>query len=220
MSQRQFWIWRNEFYNNRIYRVRISRLKKMGPYRDVVKDNCEMENGEGYSEYLKIEREKKEALVDDVSTDQWAVTPAREVTTTELDEVVRALKVARDEYDLAKTISSEKNSVVDGLEGKLIELLTIANKNSYEVDGIARVTVVTKSQVTTPKSIEAKEAFFNWVESKLGREGLLAYQTINFATLNSLYNTEMKLALERGEDFNVPGIELPNIVRTLMVRAK
>ena len=144
----------------------------------------------------------------------------REVTTQELDEVVTALKEARDAYDIAKTLSNEKHANVEEIERKLIDLLTMANKNVYEVENVARITVVTKSQVTTPKSIEAKREFFEWVRSKLGDEGLLAYQNINFQSLNSLYNAEMKLALDKGEDFHVPGIELPNIVRTLMVRSK
>lgn len=144
----------------------------------------------------------------------------REVTTQELDEVVRGLKLARDEYDQAKTISNEKSRIVDEYEIKLIDLLSMANKNVYEVDGVARVTIVTKSQVTTPKTIEQKKEFFNWVKSKLGDDALVAYQTVNFQSLNSLYNAEMKAALDRGEDFSVPGLELPSIVRTLMVRAK
>ena len=146
---------------------------------------------------------------------------SREVTVQELDEVVTALKKARDEYDLAKSVSSEKNAIVDELEGKLITLMGMAKKNTYEVDGVARITVVTKSQVTTPKTIDEKQALFSWIENRMGREALIAYQSINYATLNSLYNQEMNKALESGQEFNgIAGIGLPMIVKSLQVRAK
>lgn len=144
----------------------------------------------------------------------------REVTTQELDSLVKELKLARDDYDQAKTISNDKNRIVDELERKLIELMSIADKNSYEVDGVARVSVVTKSQVTTPKTIEQKKEFFEWIRSKLGEDGLLAYLNVNYQSLNSLYNSEMKLAIEKGEDFVVPGLDLPSISRTLSMRSK
>jgi hypothetical protein len=144
----------------------------------------------------------------------------REVTVAELDSLVIELKDARISYDLAKIVSNEKSGIVDEIEMKLIALLTEAGKSVYEVEGCARVTIVSKTQVTTPKSIEAKEAFFEWVEGRLGKEGLLAYQTVNYQSLNSLYNKEMERALEAGEEFHVPGLDLPMVVRTLQVRSR
>ena len=145
----------------------------------------------------------------------------RTVTTEELDEVVKSLKAARDDYDIAKSISSEKNKIVDELEAKVIDLLSAANKNNYEVDGVARVSIVTKSQVTTPKTIEQKEALFKWIENKMGRDALIAYQSINYNSLNSLYNKTMEETLAKGLDFNgIDGLELPMVVRTLSMRSK
>ena len=144
----------------------------------------------------------------------------RLVSVQELDSLVIELKDARISYDLAKAISTGKHELVEELEMKLIEVLTEAGKSVYEVEGCARVTIVSKTQVTTPKTLEQKELFFNWVESKLGKEGLLAYQTVNYQSLNSLYNKELEKALETGLDFTVPGLDLPMVVRTLQVRSK
>lgn len=145
----------------------------------------------------------------------------RTVTTEELDTLVSDLKSARDAYDLASTLSSEKHSVVKELEGKLIDLLQAAGKTAYEVDGVARVTVVTKSQVTTPKTIEQKEKLFAWVEKRFGKEALLAYQSINYQSLNSLYNQELNEAVSKGVAFDgIDGLDLPMVVRSLQVRAK
>lgn len=144
----------------------------------------------------------------------------RTVTTAELDELVVALKAARADYDQASSVATEKHSVVKELEFKLIDLLTVAGKNSYEVDKVARVSVVSKTQVTVPKTTEQKEMLFKWIEERYGKEGMLAYQTINYQSLNSLYNKEMEAALEAGETLNIPGLELPQLVRTLSVRSK
>lgn len=144
----------------------------------------------------------------------------KEVTTSELDDLVTNLKKARDEYDLASTISSEKHSAVKELELRLIDLLTAAGKSSYEVDNVARVTVVSKTQVTVPKTIEQKEQLFNWLRERYGAEGALAYQTINYQSLNSLYNKELEMAVDNGYQLEIPGLELPQLVRTLQVRSR
>lgn len=144
----------------------------------------------------------------------------RDVTTTELDLLVKELKQARDDYDLASTISSEKHAVVKELEMKLIDLLTAAGKSSYEVDNVARVTVVSKTQVTVPKTIEQKEQLFGWLKDRYGEEGALAYQTINYQSLNSLYNKELEMAVDGGYQLEIPGLELPQLVRTLQVRSR
>jgi hypothetical protein len=144
----------------------------------------------------------------------------REVTTQELDEAVTALAQARKLYQEASAISDDRHAEVKKLEGKLIELLTYANKTSYIVDKVAQVTVVSKAQVTTPKTLDQKKEFFEWLRQKYGDDGLLAYQTINSNTLNSLYNAEMAKALEKGEEFTVKGLDLPMVVRSLQVRSR
>jgi hypothetical protein len=146
--------------------------------------------------------------------------PKREVSVNELDALVKQLKESRQQYDLAKAISSEKYSICEELEKKLIDLLNESGKSVYEVEGCARVTVVSKTQVTTPKTIEAKEALFNWIENHMGKDARLAYQTINYQSLNSLYNKELERALESGEEINIPGLDLPMVVKSLQVRSR
>lgn len=145
----------------------------------------------------------------------------REVTTAELDEAVTAYKLAKEEYEKADAVSSEKHKEAEKCKGKLLDLLTAADKSSYIVENVALVSVSLKTQVTTPKTIDEKERFFKWVENKLGREGLLAYQTVNYQSLNSLYNTAMKEALDKGEEWNgIDGLEMPTVVKTLSMRAR
>lgn len=145
----------------------------------------------------------------------------REVTTAELDEAVMKYKEAKGEYDKASAVSDEKHKEAEKLKNNLLELLSAAGKSSYIVENVALISVSLKTQVTTPKSIDEKEKFFKWVENRLGKEGLLAYQTVNYQSLNSLYNTAMKETLDRGEEWNgIDGLELPTVVRTLSMRAR
>ena len=145
----------------------------------------------------------------------------REVTTAELDEAVLQFKLAKEEHEKASAISSEKHEEAEKCKNKLIDLLSAAGKTSYIVENVALITVSLKTQVTTPKSIEDKEKFFALVEKRLGRDGMVAYQTVNYNSLNSLYNTAMKEAIDKGEAWNgVDGIELPTVVKTLSMRAR
>lgn len=145
----------------------------------------------------------------------------KEVSTRELDELVRQLKHARDEYDQFKTIASEKNEIAEKLENQLVELLVAANKKSYEVDGVARVTVTNRTSVATPKTNEEKEKLFAFLEKKFGKDGLIAYQTVNSMTLNSLYNKEFEQSVETGTEFEMGSVlAMPTITRKLQVRSK
>jgi uncharacterized protein YfbU (UPF0304 family) len=147
--------------------------------------------------------------------------PKRLVSVNELDTLVRDLKEARKDYDMAKIVSNGKSYIVDELENKLIELLAEAGKTVYEVEGCARVTIVSKTQVTTPKTIENKELLFKWIENRMGKEALTAYQSINYQSLNSLYNKEMEETLGLGKEWlGIDGLDLPMSVKTLQMRSK
>lgn len=144
----------------------------------------------------------------------------REVTTVELDEAVTAYKLAKTEHEKASAISTEKHEEAEKCKGKLLDLLTASGKTSYIVENVALVSVSLKTQVTTPKTIQDKKLLFDWIRSKFGEDGTLAYQTINYQSLNSLYNSSMKEAIESGEDFSVPGLEMPTVVKTLSMRTR
>lgn len=141
-----------------------------------------------------------------------------EVGIKDLESTITALTEARKDYDLAKTIASEKNKVVEELEFKLLEMLETVGKEVY-VGESARVTVVSKLQVTTPKSPEDKQKFFEWLKRKHGEEAMWAYATVNHNSLNSLYNKEVEDAVNRGTLTDIEGIEAPTLRKTLQVRA-
>lgn len=142
-------------------------------------------------------------------------TVKREVSVQELDEAVKTLTTLRKEHDELKSKASDKWAQCEGAEAKLLELLEASGKKTYEVDGVARVTLVSKTTISTPKDLEDKKKLFQWIENKYGADGLLAYQSVNYQSLNSLYNKAIE---EQNEDVSAFG--LPSVHKTLQVRSK
>lgn len=147
-------------------------------------------------------------------------TVKREVSVQELDETVKELSKLRKEHEEMKAKTSDLWAKCEKQEAKLMELLEASDKKSYEVDGVARVTLVSKTSVTVPKSAEDKKRLFDWIEKKFGADGLLAYQTLNFQSLNSLYNKTIEELMETGNPVDVSAFGLPSVYKTLQVRSK
>lgn len=144
----------------------------------------------------------------------------REVSVQELDEVVKELSKLRKEHEEIKAKASDVWAKCEAQEAKLMDLLEASGKKSYEVDGVARVTLVSKTSITTPKSLDEKKRLFDWIKQQYGEEGLLAYQTVNFQSLNSLYNKTIETMIESGNPMDVSAFGLPSVHKTLQVRSK
>jgi translation initiation factor 2 alpha subunit (eIF-2alpha) len=144
----------------------------------------------------------------------------KQVTVEELDQAVLELKKARDAYDIQKALASELNAEVEKREQILVDLLEASGKSKYELEGVASISMVTRSSIQTPKDLEDKQAFFNWLEEQYGTEGRLAYTSVNSQTLNSLYSTLFKEASDKGEELIIPGLGQPSISKQLRVTSK
>lgn len=138
----------------------------------------------------------------ETTMEAWAQ-PTRDVTTKELDDAVASLKLAKQKYQDAKDLSDQAYATVKDAEAFLIALMEEARKEVYIAEGIGRVKVSYEPSVTTPKTKEQKEQFFDWIKSNMGDEAYWAYMTVNSNTLNSLYKT----MLEDGK--TIAGLEEP-----------
>lgn len=139
------------------------------------------------------------------------------ITVEELDHAVSQMVKAKEEYDRQKAAANELYYHHENCKQKVMELLRAAGKKSYQVDDIGKVTVVEKLKVKMPQTVEFKEKLFNWLQEKHGQEGFLAHTTINYNTLNRLYNEEFEEATNTGNaaDFEIPGLDSPETVREL-----
>ena len=77
-----------------------------------------------------------------------------------------------------------------------------------------------RSRLYVPKDLEQKKKLFEWIKNRFGDDGLLAYQTVNFQSLNSLYNKTIEEVIERGTEIDVSAFGLPSVYKTLQVRSK
>jgi hypothetical protein len=140
------------------------------------------------------------------------------ITIEQLDNAVKDLVVKRKNYDEAKKESDFLHGQFEEKKQEVIELLNQAGKTSYRVDGVALISASVIKKVKTPKTLEEKAAFFDWLKTKHGEDGFFTYATINYNSLNSLYNAE--LAESGEEQFTLPGIPAPeNEVRLSIRRA-
>lgn len=139
------------------------------------------------------------------------------VTINDLDMAVKDMQQKKEVYEEAKAASNDAHASLEAAKENLLSLLTSAGKSSYKVDGIGTVSVVDKLKVSMPTSPEQKEAFFQWLRDNEGADGFNHYATVNYNSLNSLYNMKFDQAVDKSE-FNIPGIDSPEHTTELRFR--
>lgn len=145
-----------------------------------------------------------------MTADDWnKVSPATDISTAYLDNLVKQMQEQYAEYEAAKKHAAGLLETYNETEAKVLETLRLAGKKKYFVEGLGTVSIRTKFQVTTPKSLEAKQAFFKFLAEK-GEAVYYGILSVNSQTLNSFYNAELKAAQEVGAgNFSIPGIDEP-----------
>jgi hypothetical protein len=149
---------------------------------------------------------------------QWdQVGPQAEATISleAMDQLVIDYRKARDAYDAAKKVSSELSAKADEAEEKVLAALKSAKRSKYEVDGVGLVFIREVEQYTTPKTILAKTALFNYIKEKHGPDALMGLVSINSQTLNSWANREAEEGV-----MQIPGLEAPTVREGLNLRRK
>jgi exonuclease VII small subunit len=141
-------------------------------------------------------------------TNEWD-TPTKEVSVKEMDNALINLRAIKEEYASVDAIAKECHKRLKAAEGAVIQILKDAGKGTFITEGIGRATISEKLSVATPKSIEEKVAFFNWIENNLGEETRDAYMTVSSASLNKFYQEQSDLAAERGEVLEIDGLQPP-----------
>lgn len=134
----------------------------------------------------------------------WAA-PKISVTTSELDSRIQWMIALRHDYDTCKEAATKAHERLQDSQNKILELLKQAGKTKYYAENLGTVNVVNKFSVKTPKELSAKEAFFDWIAHKYGKETLQGMLSIHSSTLNSFIN-EVKSADAATE---IPGLDPP-----------
>jgi hypothetical protein len=143
------------------------------------------------------------------------------VTTEQLDLLVKEYREARTKYEENQAVGTKLYKEFQEKEGKLVEAMSQAKKQKYYVEGIGMVSFRNTRSVQTPKTIEAKKAFFNWIRAEFGDTVLMDKLSIHSATINKIYNDAVTEAEEKGVDtslFSIPGLSEPTVTTNLVFK--
>ena len=121
--------------------------------------------------------------------------------------------MCKEAFDMEMEVKVQQDAVdgkkrrLNELKAKIQAVLETHEKDSYD-SACGRISRIRQLSVKVPKTEEEKKKFFTWVRE----QGLYwQYVNVNSRSLNSLYKSFFEDAKERGEDFEMPGIEPPSV---------
>jgi hypothetical protein len=133
----------------------------------------------------------------------------RQTTLADMDNAIRLMKEAQEEYRASDKIAKEAYAKFQHLEATVIKMMEENGKELYIAEGVARVKISHIMSVQTPKTVDEKKAFFNWLKQNCGEDVHDAYMTVNSQSLNSLYNDLTEQYAARGEILMIEGLGEP-----------
>lgn len=142
-----------------------------------------------------------------------------QTTVKEVDTLCELYFVAREQIEEKKAALKEDEENLKKVEAKIIEFLNEYGKSSWKTDR-GTLTRVERWSVTTPKSPEDKQAFFEYLKERGVYDDMIS---VNSRTLQAFYREEQEQAVRSGKvatelDFKIPGIDEPKMVQTLSRR--
>lgn len=134
----------------------------------------------------------------------------------EMDQIGADLAALMKVKDEAMAVVDEATKKVEAQKKKLLAYLKHFNREKFEVPGLGTFYIRSQFSVKTPKSPEAREAFFNYLKQKGAFDDMI---TVNHQTLNAYYNAELDAAQQAGvENFKIPGLDDPSLYETITMR--
>jgi len=140
---------------------------------------------------------------------QWDDVEKEEISVADLDGAITEMRETRTDYKAKKKVSSEAHAKYKKATDVVIDMMKRAKKSNYQVDGIGKVVVYDTCKVKMPSDHDNKGKLFKWLNDNLGADGFLTYATINYNSLNSLFNEHTTINAEKGESFTMPGVAEP-----------
>jgi len=122
----------------------------------------------------------------------------------------------RHDVDNLEEAAKAKREELDNLNSQILLLLEAHGKTSWQTP-LASFDIRERTSVKIPRENMDKAALFQWLKDK----GIF-WQTVgvNSQTLNSLYKNEMESAAHDGREFHIPGLQAPEVFKTITIRKK
>lgn len=132
-----------------------------------------------------------------------------DITFAEIEKLVEEGNKLKDEIkNIEKDLLDPLKAKLRDIDNKILGVLEDHELTSFKTK---HGTVIRNRRfsVQTPKTMEQKKDFFQWLHGK-GEEVYWSYATINSQSLNGLYKQELEIAKEKGDfDFKIPGLGEP-----------
>lgn len=128
---------------------------------------------------------------------------AAKIPLSDLDAAVNEMAELSAQIDAYEEQIKGLNAQKAALQLKVIAALDATERKSYST-ARARVTKVSRFQVSMPKDPESRAKFFDYLRERGVFENLVS---VNYQTLNSFYKEQFEQAKDSGDiDFAIPGI--------------
>jgi len=95
-----------------------------------------------------------------------SIVDASSVTLAELDNHIKELLELEKKYTEAKKVAYDINIEVEKKENFILGLLSAINRNSYEAEGLAKITKCVRTSYKVPKDTNNKKELFKYIEDK------------------------------------------------------
>lgn len=142
--------------------------------------------------------------------------PMEQVTILEFEELIHAaVKREQNIISLTEKLEEEK-AAKDAILHRAQSYLTHFGKSNYQ-SAFGTVELRTRLSFRTPKSLDEKRAFFEWLTE---RGAYWEYVGINSTSLNSLCKGEFETAQEEGRECKIPGIQEPTEFTQIVLKLK
>jgi hypothetical protein len=139
-----------------------------------------------------------------------------EITVEALDQLAQEIVDLRKDYDDKKGIASEAYKKLDQKENELIEQMKKADKKQWRTEA-GLFSLRETFSVGVPKTLEAKQALFDYIQEKYGLEVAMDKFSMHSKTLNSFYNQELEASGDPSL-FNLPGVDVPTSTTSVSFR--
>ena len=145
--------------------------------------------------------------------DEWDDTPVEDISVFEFDDAVTKYKILKDKNKEAADAKTEAGHRVEEQGLVLLDLFKRSGKKNWRVDGVGLVSKKSTFQVTTPKSREDKDSFFDFVKAR-DEDEYYKLMSVNSRTLNTFYNQLM----DEDASMDVPGLQEPTHKESVSLR--
>lgn len=115
----------------------------------------------------------------------------------QMQELIRQYAQARNSYDEAKAVSTEKYKKVEELEEQVSKALIYYNQKNFEVTGVGKVSVSQGLYYQFPKDTEDKRGLFKYIQDRYGVDALTGMLSIHASSFNSWAKKEIEAGVEQ-----------------------